>query len=68
MKLMQRYILGELLRVFALLVVVLTVMLVFVGLLREAAEQGLGPDQIIRIQPFRHQRFSVRGKHVDIAS
>lgn len=52
MKLMQRYILSELLRVFALLVVVLTVLLVFVGLLREAADQGLGPKQILQILPY----------------
>lgn len=52
MKLMQRYILGELLRVFGLLVVVLTVLLVFVGLVREAADQGLGAKQILQILPF----------------
>ncbi|HIE95874.1 MAG: LptF/LptG family permease [Fuerstiella sp.] len=52
MNLMQRYILGELLRVFALLVVILTVMLVFVGVLKEAAERGLGFAQIVQIMPF----------------
>ncbi len=52
MKLLQRYILGELVRVFLLLVVVLTVMLVFVGLFREATERGLGPVQILQIMPF----------------
>jgi len=52
MTLLQRYIVGELLRVFCLLVVVLTVMLVFVGLLREASEQGLGLSQIVQIMPF----------------
>ncbi|MEZ6127717.1 MAG: LptF/LptG family permease [Planctomycetaceae bacterium] len=52
MNLLQRYILGELLRVFCLLVIVLTVMLVFVGLLREASEQGLGLSQIVQIMPF----------------
>ncbi|MCA9065159.1 MAG: LptF/LptG family permease [Planctomycetaceae bacterium] len=52
MKLLQRYILGELIRVFALLVVVLTVMLVFVGLFREATDRGLGPVQIFQIMPF----------------
>lgn len=52
MKLMQRYILLELLRVFALLVVVLTVLLVFVGLVREAADQGLGAKQILQILPY----------------
>lgn len=52
MKLMQRYILSELLRVFTLLLVVLTVMLVFVGLVREAADQGLGARQILQIMPY----------------
>ncbi|MCA9050858.1 MAG: LptF/LptG family permease [Planctomycetaceae bacterium] len=52
MNLLQRYILAELLRVFGLLVVVLTIMLVFVGLLSEAADRGLGPNQVLQIMPF----------------
>ena len=52
MKLLQRYIFSELLRVFGLLVIVLTVMLVFVGLFREATERGLGLVQILQIMPF----------------
>lgn len=52
MKRLQRYILAELLRVFLLLVIALTVMLVFVGLLREASERGLGLLQIVQIMPF----------------
>jgi lipopolysaccharide export system permease protein len=52
MKLLQRYIFGELLRVFSLLVVILTVMLVFVGLFREATERGLGAVQVLQIMPF----------------
>jgi lipopolysaccharide export system permease protein len=52
MKLLQRYILGELVRVFLLLVVILTVMLVFVGLFREGTERGLGPVQILQITPY----------------
>jgi len=51
-KLLQRYILGELLRVFALLLIVLTVLLVFVGVLREAADQGMGAKQILQILPY----------------
>ena len=51
-KRLQRYILAELIRVFLLLVIALTVMLVFVGLLREASERGLGPVQILQIMPF----------------
>lgn len=49
---LQRYILSELLRVFCLMVVVLTVMLVVVGLLRERENQGLGFEQIIQIMPY----------------
>ncbi|MBC7965217.1 MAG: LptF/LptG family permease [Fuerstia sp.] len=52
MKLLQRYILGELVRVFVLLVVVLTVMLVFVGVFQEASARGLGPTQILQILPY----------------
>ena len=52
MNLMQRYILSELLRVFTLLVIILTVMLVFVGVLKEAADRGLGFAQIVQIMPF----------------
>ena len=52
MKLLQRYLFGELVRVFGLLVIVLTVMLVFVGLFREATDRGLGPVQILQIMPF----------------
>jgi len=52
MRLLQRYIMGELLRVFLLLVAVLTVMLVFLGLFQEATERGLRLAQILQILPF----------------
>ena len=52
MKLLQRYILGELVRVFLLLVAILTVMLVFLGLFQEATERGLRLAQILQILPF----------------
>jgi len=52
LKLLQRYIFGELVRVFTLIVIVLTVMLVFLGLFREAAERGLGIVQILQILPY----------------
>ena len=42
MRLLQRAILYELLRVFGFLLGVLTVLLVFVGVLEQAAEKGLG--------------------------
>jgi lipopolysaccharide export system permease protein len=52
MKLLQRYLFAELVRVFSLLVVALTVMLVFVGLFQEATQRGLGAMQILQIMPF----------------
>ena len=52
MKLLQRYILAELVRVFLLLVTALTVMLLFLGVFREGIESGLGPVQLLQIMPF----------------
>ncbi|HEX6987079.1 MAG TPA: LptF/LptG family permease [Planctomycetaceae bacterium] len=52
MRLLQRYILFELLRVFGFLLSVLTVLLVFFGVFREATESGLGPAQALKILPF----------------
>jgi lipopolysaccharide export system permease protein len=52
MRLLQRYILIELLRVFAFLLSVLTVLLVFVGVFREVSESGLGPLQVLQILPY----------------
>ena len=50
--LLQRYILFELLRVFTFLLSILTVLLVFVGVFREATMSGLGPFQALRILPY----------------
>ena len=52
MRLLQRYILSELLKVYVFVLSVLTVLLVFVGVFREAQESGLGPLQILEILPF----------------
>ncbi|QDT65001.1 LptF/LptG family permease [Calycomorphotria hydatis] len=52
MRLLQRHILMELIRVFAALLCILTVLLVFVGVFREVSESGLGPEQVIQILPF----------------
>jgi len=49
---MQRYILMDLLRVFGLLVAVLTAMLVFVGVTQQASENNLGGARILQIMPF----------------
>ncbi|MCA9028978.1 MAG: LptF/LptG family permease, partial [Planctomycetaceae bacterium] len=50
--LLHRYIFGELLRVFALVLTVLTILTVFVGVFQEATERGLGPQQLIQILPY----------------
>lgn len=50
--LLQRYILVELLRTFAFVLVCQTVLLVFVGIFQQATESGLGPMQLIRILPY----------------
>jgi lipopolysaccharide export system permease protein len=52
MRLLQRYILVELLKVFACLLTGLTFLLVFVGVFREVSENGLGPLQIVQILPY----------------
>lgn len=52
MRLLQRYILAELLKVFVFLLCVLTILLVFVGVLREVSESGLGPLQVLKVLPF----------------
>lgn len=49
---LQRYIAWELVRVFLGIVTVLTVLLVFVGVVGEAKENGLGPLQILQILPY----------------
>lgn len=52
MRLLQRYILYELLRIFASLLSLVTVLLVFVGVFREMSESGLGPFQALQILPY----------------
>lgn len=50
--LLQRYIFREILRVFAFVVSCLTVLLVVVGVVQNATDQGLGPMQILEVLPF----------------
>lgn len=52
MPLLQRYILGEILRTFLFVVLGLTVLLVAVGVAQRAMESGLGPDQLLAILPY----------------
>jgi lipopolysaccharide export system permease protein len=52
MRILQRYVLHDLMRVFGLSVFVLTVLLVFMGVAGEAAKSGLGYKQVIAITPW----------------
>lgn len=52
MPLLQRYVFCELVKVFSLALTGLTVLLVFVGVVGEAARSGLGPQQILQILPY----------------
>lgn len=52
MRILTRYVLAELLKVFLVTLTALTVMLVAYGLWRQAREQGLGPQQVVRLIPF----------------
>jgi lipopolysaccharide export system permease protein len=52
MRLLQRYILGELLRVFLVVLFLLTVLLVFVGAFGQANDTGLGPAEILPLIPY----------------
>jgi lipopolysaccharide export system permease protein len=52
MRLLQKYVLGELIRVFLLVVSVLTILLVFLGAFTKASEGGLGPGEILQILPY----------------
>lgn len=52
MQLITRYILAELLKVFFVTLSVLTIVVILVGLVREAKEQGLEVTQVVRIIPY----------------
>jgi len=49
--LIHRYILFDLLRVFAMALVAITGILLMAGVVAEASQQGLGPDQVLDIAP-----------------
>lgn len=50
--LLQRYILGELLRTFFFVLICQTVLLIFVGVFQQASDSGLGPVQLLSILPY----------------
>lgn len=52
MRTLQRYILGELLRVLLLVITATTVLLVFLGVFQKISESGIGPLQVLQILPY----------------
>src|SRR5436190_24196528 len=52
MRILQRSVLNDLMRVFGLAIFVLTMLLVVMGVAGEAAKNGLGATQIIQILPY----------------
>jgi lipopolysaccharide export system permease protein len=50
--LLQRYIFWEIFRVFLFVVTCQTGLLIFVGVVQHASEQGLGPAQILQVLPY----------------
>ncbi len=52
MRLLQRYITLELFRVFVMVLIAFSVLLVFVGLFQQASENGLGPMEVLQILPY----------------
>jgi lipopolysaccharide export system permease protein len=51
-RLLTRYVLAELLKIFIAALTVLTMMLLVIGLVKQGREQGLGPAQIVRLVPY----------------
>jgi len=64
MKIITRYVLGELLQVFLVALAALTIFMLVVGLVKEAQQQGLGMMQILALIPYvlpEAMRFAVPG-------
>lgn len=64
MKIISRYVLGELMQVFFVALAALTLFMLIVGLVKEAQQQGLGPVQIAMLVPYvmpEAMRFAVPG-------
>src|SRR5262245_60569164 len=50
--LLQRYLFGEVLRVFTFVLGCITVLLLFVGVFQQATERGLNPVEALKILPY----------------
>ena len=64
MRLITRYVLVELLKVFSVTLAVMTVLMIIVGAVHEAMLQGLGPVPVMRLIPYllpNALRFAVPG-------
>ncbi|TWT57567.1 putative permease YjgP/YjgQ family protein [Thalassoglobus neptunius] len=51
-RLLQRYILGQVIKVFLSILAGMTLLLVFVGVFQQAAELGLTPQHAVRVLPY----------------
>jgi lipopolysaccharide export system permease protein len=49
---LQRYVLGEIVRVFTFVLIVLTVLVIFAGVVQQALERGLSLSHTLKILPF----------------
>lgn len=52
MRILTRYVVLEVLKVFAVALTVLTLMMILVGVVKEARDQGLEPRQVLQIIPY----------------
>jgi lipopolysaccharide export system permease protein len=52
MRVLTRYVLAELAKIFLLALSVMTIFMIVVGVVAEASRQGLGPAQIARLLPY----------------
>lgn len=52
MRLLTRYVYAELLKIFLVALTALTVLMLIYGLVKQAREQGLGPEQVLRLVPY----------------
>lgn len=52
MRIMTRYVVLEVAKVFSVALTVLTLMMILVGVVKEARDQGLEPEQVLQIIPY----------------
>jgi lipopolysaccharide export system permease protein len=52
MAILTKYVLNEILRIFAVALVSLTLIMILFGLVREVLQQGLGPAQVVQLLPY----------------